>query len=94
MHLEGTLTLDTPSTSGSRDGKREVAMPVLRTEPMQGSKWYAEARPNHVWATDRICEVPGCGTRLSIYNRVTKCSLHEEVRAYVVRGRRSTRKAA
>jgi len=28
----------------------------------------------------RVCEAPGCGTRLSIYNPALYCSLHEAAR--------------
>jgi len=46
------------------------------------------ARPGPTWPTGRTCREPGCDTRLSIYNRSTACSVHEEVRRFIVRGRR------
>ena len=50
----------------------------------------AGARPSRTWPTGRTCRVPGCDTRLSIYNPSTACSVHEEARTYIVRGRRGT----
>ena len=46
------------------------------------------ATPNRSWSRGRVCEVPDCGTQLSIYNRVSKCSVHEEVRVFHLRGKR------
>jgi hypothetical protein len=45
-------------------------------------------RPSRTWPYGRTCSVAGCATRLSIYNRTSTCSLHEEDRPFVVRGRR------
>jgi len=53
-----------------------------------GSSIDSGRRANRTWSPGRVCEVDGCRTRLSIYNRVGACSVHEEARTYVVRGRR------
>jgi len=51
-------------------------------------------RPNRRFAADRVCETPGCGTKLSIYNKWSYCWQHEPVHEYVPRGRRKRRVAA
>jgi hypothetical protein len=66
-------------------------MQTIITGPLHGTAYPTQARPNRVREPGRVCEAEGCTTRLSIYNRVTKCSLHEERRIYIVRGRRRPR---
>ena len=52
-------------------------------------------RPNRRFAQGRVCAEPGCGTKLSIYNKWKYCWQHEPVNSYVPRGkRRSTNQAA
>jgi len=36
----------------------------------------------------RVCEEPDCGTRLSIYNDGTRCSLHAPMQVPRTRGRK------
>ena len=60
----------------------------LRSQQHRGSAIRTDVRPNRAWARGRICDSPGCGTHLSVYNRSSSCSVHEEARLYVVRGRR------
>jgi len=50
------------------------------------------ARPSRTFPLGRVCEHPACATVLSVYNRSASCSLHEEVRAYINRGRRRPNK--
>jgi hypothetical protein len=51
-------------------------------------------RRNRTYPTGRICAEPGCGTRLSVYNRAARCWQHEPVRPYFERGRKPKREAA
>jgi hypothetical protein len=60
----------------------------MTPETHRGTRIGGGARPNRTWGTGRRCGHPGCGTVLSIYNRSQACSLHEQARTYVVRGRR------
>lgn len=48
----------------------------------------SHARPSRTFPLGRVCEQPACATVLSVYNRSASCSLHEEVRAYIHRGKR------
>ena len=57
-------------------------------EHYQGHAIRHDVRANRTWSPGRVCDAPGCRTRLSIYNRQPKCGVHEETRSYVVRGRR------
>ena len=62
------------------------------TAPVRGIATAIDARPSRTWSADRTCDRPGCTTVLSIYNRFSSCSVHEEARVYIQRGkRRSTR---
>lgn len=59
--------------------------------PVRAMSTDTNIRPNRTWATGRTCRQAGCSTALSIYNRSATCSLHEETRVYVHRGRRRAR---
>jgi hypothetical protein len=50
------------------------------------------ARPSRTFSAGRVCEHPACTTVLSVYNRAASCSVHEEVRAYIHRGKRRPNK--
>jgi len=62
------------------------ALPIYRATSI-----HPGIRPNRTFGQGRTCDALGCTTRLSVYNRSTSCSVHEEIRAYVVRGRRRPR---
>jgi hypothetical protein len=62
------------------------------TQPVRGMSGSTDARPSRTWAEGRTCEHPGCTTALSIYNRASKCSLHEEARTYIQRGKRRSKR--
>ena len=66
-------------------------MQPLFNGPLRGTAYPTRTRPNRARAPGRVCEAEKCTTRLSIYNRVARCSLHEERRTYIVRGRRRPR---
>lgn len=69
-------------------------MSVHEQEPLRGTATPPAGRPNTTWARDRTCVHLGCDTRLSIYNRSSRCWVHEIPKAYVVRGRRRRRAVA
>jgi len=67
----------------------------MAEERYVGGTVRALPRPNRRFAEGRVCAAPGCGTKLSIYNKWTYCWQHEPVHSYVPRGKRkSTSKAA
>jgi len=47
-----------------------------------------------MYRSGRICADPGCGTKLSVYNKWDYCWQHEPVHAYIPRGKRKRRAAA
>jgi hypothetical protein len=49
-------------------------------------------RANRTYSSGRVCEAPGCTTRLSIYNKWSFCWQHEPVHTYISRGKRRSRK--
>lgn len=57
-------------------------------DPLRAVSGSLQARPNRTWTRGRTCEHDGCPTVLSIYNRSASCSVHEEVRVYIQRGKR------
>jgi hypothetical protein len=61
-------------------------------QPVRSVASSTDARPNRTWGEGRTCEHPGCETALSIYNRSSKCSLHEEARVYIQRGKRRSKR--
>jgi hypothetical protein len=63
------------------------------TGPVRGMAAAIDARPSRTWAAGRTCDNPGCTTALSIYNRSPKCSVHEEIRIYIQRGKRRSKGA-
>jgi hypothetical protein len=52
-----------------------------------------DARPSRTWSAGRRCAHPGCETALSIYNKSTACSVHEEARVYIQRGKRRSKRS-
>ena len=56
--------------------------------PLRAMSSSVQATPNRTWTRGRTCDHDGCPTVLSIYNRSTSCSVHEEVRVYIQRGKR------
>jgi hypothetical protein len=45
-------------------------------------------RPSRSFRKGRVCEHPGCGTQLSIYNGGDYCYLHEPVTVPRTRGKK------
>lgn len=54
---------------------------------MQGAPLVGLPRKSRTARAGRICAHPGCGTRLSVYNRSTTCSVHTGRQKLRVRGR-------
>jgi len=63
------------------------------TGPVRGAATPIDARPNRTWSPGRTCDHDGCTTALSIYNRSSSCSVHEEARVYIQRGKRRSKRA-
>lgn len=42
---------------------------------------------SRVWGTGRVCDYPGCETKLSIYNYDVCCWTHRGFKRYRLRGR-------
>lgn len=58
---------------------------------MRGSGAGRAGRPARRAASGRVCQERGCATRLSVYNRATRCWQHEPPRKFIpVRGGRRT----
>src|SRR5262249_47812805 len=51
-------------------------------------------RPNRTYSAGRVCAAPGCGTKLSMYNKWQYCWQHEPIHAYIPRGKRKSKKRA
>ena len=45
-------------------------------------------KPSKAYAKDRVCNEPGCDTKLSIYNRGKYCYLHQPITVPRTRGRK------
>jgi hypothetical protein len=78
--------------------KRSAAPPweeqMRDTVEYRGSSVRELPRANRTYGRGRVCEEPECGTRLSIYNKSSRCWQHEPVRPYFERGRKPKREAA
>jgi len=46
------------------------------SESVAGEPLAGHLRTRRTFRADRVCEAPGCSTRLSIYNTDTVCSAH------------------
>ena len=46
------------------------------------------AKPNRIYSKGRICDEPGCESRISMYNRNDRCWLHLGLKVPRVRGRK------
>ena len=64
----------------TRDASRGVAM--------KGSRPQKLPQPSQTTYGDRTCDVPGCETKLSIYNLGSKCWQHADLRFPNYRGKR------
>jgi len=57
------------------------------TEIVRGSAIKGVTRPSKRFAEGRVCSKPGCGTKLSRYNKSDYCHAHAPVRFPRVRGK-------
>ncbi len=55
---------------------------------IRGSRTQALPRASQKFPEGRVCESPGCETRLSTYNRRERCWAHAEVKIPRLRGRK------
>jgi len=66
----------------------------VQDERYRGAPVKTLPRPNRRYGGGRVCADPGCGTKLSVYNKWDYCWQHEPAHEYVPRGRRTPREAA
>lgn len=60
---------------------------------VQGPQHYGVgAKAPKTYEPNRVCEHPDCTTKLSIYNRQSKCHIHRDVRFPRVRGREQAKR--
>ena len=64
----------------------------MAEERYRGQSVRSLPRANTRYQADRVCEAPGCTTKLSIYNKWEYCWQHEPVHTYIARGKRRSRK--
>ena len=55
---------------------------------IRGSRTQALPRASQKFPEGRVCESPGCETRLSTYNRRERCWAHAEMKIPRLRGRK------
>lgn len=55
---------------------------------IRGARVATGSRRPRRYGTGRVCSVPGCGTRISVYNPRETCFVHAGVRIPRLRGRR------
>jgi hypothetical protein len=66
----------------------------MADERFRGASVRTLPRANRTYSTGRVCDEPGCETKLSIYNKWRYCWQHEPVHTYVPRGKRKSKEAA
>jgi hypothetical protein len=59
-----------------------------RQSSIHGKKPQGLPRASNQYPDGRVCAYPGCGTRLSTYNRRDKCWAHADHRVPRLRGRK------
>ncbi|MEY2568678.1 MAG: hypothetical protein QOE35_3207 [Actinomycetota bacterium] len=55
---------------------------------VQGTPISGNERPSRSFKKGRVCDDPGCATRLSIYNKGNYCYQHEPMAVPRTRGRK------
>ena len=73
-----------------------MPMQLLDDEAIGGPIIGAEPHHVKIFPSDRVCEYPGCRTRLSVYNHGPLCAAHDDrgVPLCVHVARRASRRAA
>jgi hypothetical protein len=66
----------------------------MQDDRFRGAAVRTLPRPNRTYSADRVCAAPGCGTKLSRYNKWQYCWQHEPVHQYIPRGKRRSKKRA
>src|SRR3954465_3354714 len=65
------------------------SMPESNVAHIGGRPISGHDRPSRAFKANRVCQEPGCGTRLSIYNKGKFCYQHEPHSAPPPRGRKT-----
>lgn len=86
----GARTRTVPATRVP--ARKEVS--DVAEERYRGAAVRTLPRPNRQYVSGRVCASPGCGTKLSRYNKWSYCWQHEPVHSYIPRGKRRSRKRA
>jgi hypothetical protein len=108
MNLRRTVTRNEPAAAEVRRGNTTATGPLpagpgprvgkdvthMADERFRGASVKTLPRANRTYSTGRVCDEPGCETRLSIYNKWRYCWQHEPIHTYVPRGKRKGRRAA
>ena len=89
FEVRARVPQDLPPEGTPRKDVRNVAEDRYR-----GKSVRPLPRPNKQYTTGRVCDEPGCETKLSRYNKWDFCWQHEPVHAYVPRGKRRSKKEA
>lgn len=55
---------------------------------IRGQRPVGLPRASQTFPKDRVCDYPGCETKLSTYNRRDKCWAHAEMKVPRLRGRK------
>jgi len=63
-------------------------MPETKVAHVGGRPISGHDRPSRAFKAGRVCQEPGCDTRLSIYNKGKYCYQHEPNSAPRTRGRK------
>ena len=66
----------------------------MAEERFRGASVRTLPRANRQYGEGRVCAEPGCGTKLSTYNKWQFCWQHEPVHTYIPRGKRRSKKQA
>jgi hypothetical protein len=79
-----------PSANRNSTAARRVGwdMPESNVAHIGGRPISGHDRPSRAFKPGRVCQEPGCGTRLSIYNKGKFCYQHEPHAAPRTRGRK------
>jgi hypothetical protein len=81
-------------TEGPDARIRPAEVSRMSDERFRGASVRNLPRPNKTYSAGRVCDDPGCETKLSIYSKWKYCWQHEPVHSYVPRGKRKSRSEA
>ena len=87
-------SFEVPRRAAASRGRPEKEEVTMTDERFRGAAVRTLPRANKRYTSGRVCADPGCGTKLSMYNKWQYCWQHEPVHSYVPRGKRKSRKEA